>query len=98
MAAKQKTGSRGGKRPILAELHRKGWHPATDTVWVRHYSAISRAIPRAVELALLAGVPGDVVEFSHAEHGFQIATVKLMVGGRIDIQISDELEGDSHDC
>ena len=92
MASVQSKGSRGGKRPTLATLHRKGWHEFTDVVWNRHYSATTRAIHRAVELALLSGMPGDVVEFSHADYGFQIATVKLLVGGRIDIQISEDLK------
>lgn len=92
MAKKQSTGSRGGKRPILAELRRDGYSEFSTLVWKRHYSTISRAIPRAIELALTGNtMPGDVVEFSHAEFGFQIATLKLRVGG-IDIVIAEDEE------
>lgn len=74
------------KRPILAQFHRKN-----EVLWTRTYNRISTAIPRSVELAILEGQPGDVVEFSNANFGFQIATVKLSVTGKIDIKFSREL-------
>lgn len=79
-------------RPILATLHRKvNGSGATQELWKRHYSRITRAIPRAVEIALLTGQPGDVVEFSSNDFGYQIATVRLSVGGKIDIKFDKDL-------
>lgn len=72
------------KRPILATLYRKH-----QPVWVRRYSRITTALPRAVQLALLEGQPGDVVEFAHSDFGFQIATVKLSVNGHIRIEVTN---------
>lgn len=69
------------QRPVLAQLHR-----GTEVVWTRHYSTIVNAYRRAVELSMIIGHPGDVVEFSNTNHGFQIGTVKLHVGGKIDIE------------
>lgn len=66
------------ERPILATLTRKH-----QTVWVRRYARIDSAIPRAVQLAILEGQPGDVVEFARAVTSLQIGTVRLSVGGKL---------------
>lgn len=81
------------KRPILAILHRKVSY-GTMVIWTRHYARLDRAIPRAVQLAMLDGQPGDVIEFAHAEFGFQIATLKLSVGknaSNIELKISKDI-------
>lgn len=81
------------KRPIVAALHRRTSH-GTELVWTRYYIRLTLAIPRAVQLALETGRPGDVVEFAHANLGFQIATVKVSVGASlksITIALSDEI-------
>ena len=68
------------KRTILATLYRKNKPEAR-----RQYARISTAFPRAVQLLMLEGEPGDVIEFAHADFGFQIGTVKIHVGGKITV-------------
>lgn len=68
-------------RPILAQLHR-----GQQTLWKRHYASLSNAARRAVELAMLSGEPGDVIEFSWAPAGLQIGTAKLSVNGQLVIE------------
>lgn len=70
-------------RHIVATLHHKG-----KPVWNRRYARIDTAFPRAVELLIIDGEPGDVIEFSHSEYGFQIGTVKIKAGGKITINIT----------
>jgi hypothetical protein len=67
------------KRPIKATLHRRKGN-STITVWVRYYHSIASAISRGVELAILKGQPGDVLELSSSNYGYLIADVKLKVG------------------
>jgi hypothetical protein len=52
----------------------------------RRFARLTTAVPRIVQLLLDFGQPGDVAEVAHAEFGFQIATIKVHVGGRIDIK------------
>jgi len=68
-------------RPILATIFRKNIAHA-----VRHYARVDTAFPRAVQILMQHGEPGDVVEFAHSEHGFQIGTVKIHVGGKINVK------------
>ena len=58
---------------------------------MRYYARLDTAIPRAVQLLILEGQPKDVIELAHSEHGFQIGTIKIHVGGRIDVQFSLDL-------
>lgn len=51
-----------------------------------HYVRLDTAIPRAINHLLLHGMPGDVFELAHSEFGFQVATVKVHVGGKITIR------------
>jgi len=80
------------KRNILATFHTRN---AAKTLVLnpnlrpRRYVRVQTAIPRAVEILLWLGSPGDVVELSHAEFGFTIATIKVHVGGKVTIQVED---------
>jgi len=65
-------------RPILATVFRKKIPHA-----VRRYARIDTAYPRALQILIQQGEPGDVVEFSHSEWGFQIGWIKIHVGGKI---------------
>jgi hypothetical protein len=71
-------------RPILAILHRRLTPHArgTEILWTRHYVRLENAIRRAVELAVLEGEPGDVIEFALAS-GAQLGTVKLHTAGEL---------------
>ena len=68
-------------RPIIATFHTNGKNPDLPS---RHYSKLDNAIPRATQLMMTKGRPGDVVEFSHAVTGKQLGTVKVKAGGKID--------------
>lgn len=66
------------KRAIRATLHRlKG--KSSVVIWERYYASISSALKRGVELAILEGQPGDVLELTHSNFDFLIATLKLKV-------------------
>jgi hypothetical protein len=58
---------------------------------MRHYARLNTAIPRAVMILLDEGKPGDVLELAHSEHGFQIATITIHVGGLFKIKLSEDL-------
>jgi len=68
-------------RPILATI----FHMGKD-IHKRHYARVDTAFPRAVQILMQDGEPGDVVEFAHSEYGFQIGTVKIHVGGKINVK------------
>ena len=71
--------------PIVATFYRKNKELSS-----RRFSRIGTAFPRAVQVLMLDGQPGDVVEFSSREWGFQIGTVKIHAGGRMSITWSIE--------
>lgn len=52
-------------------------------VWTRHYARIDSAMKRVMELFVIEGEPGDVVEFSHKVTGMQIGTMKMHVMGTV---------------
>lgn len=66
------------KRAIKATLHRNKGR-STAIVWERFFSSVTKAMTRGVELALLDGEPGDVLEITSSNFGYAIATVKLGV-------------------
>ena len=82
------------KRQIRATLHRlQPGTKASAEVWTRYYETVTSALSRGVNLALLTGEPGDVLELSSSNYGYQIATLKIKVGSKnlasmvIDFQI-----------
>jgi len=75
--------------PSKIETARKAPYQVLST---RRFVRLDTAIPRAVQLLILQGQPGDVIELAHHEHGFQIATIKIHSGGKFNIQISKELQ------
>lgn len=66
------------ERNIVAQLHSK-----MGLLWTRRFARLDTAIPRATQLLMLEGQPGNVVEFSHAVTGLQLGTIKLRVGGKM---------------
>jgi len=67
------------KRTITATLHRLCGN-STKIIFVRRYANVTNAIKKGIELFIFSGHPGDVLEISHSNFGFQIATVKTKVG------------------
>lgn len=76
------------KRAFKVVLHRKSGN-STVVVWTRFFNKVSASLSRGVELAVLTGQPGDVLEISSSNYGYAIATVKLGVStkGMINIKI-----------
>ena len=66
------------RRPIIAVLIRRG-----KQVCPRRYARLDNAIPRYTQLLMQYGQPRDVVEFSHADTGLQIGTIKVHECGRM---------------
>lgn len=66
------------RRPIIAVLVRRG-----KQMCPRRYARIDNALPRYTQLLMQYGQPRDVVEFSHADTGLQIGTIKVDAGGRM---------------
>lgn len=80
------------KRNILATFHTRNADKTlvlNPDIRPRRYVRVQTAIPRAVEILLWNGSPGDVVELSHAELVFAIATITVHVGGKVTIQLED---------
>lgn len=73
-------------RPIVATIYRDG-----KVHSMRHYARITTALPRGVAILLEHGQPRDVIEYASAEHGYQIGTVKVHAGGKIDIKFDSSL-------
>ena len=72
-------------RPISATLYRG---KKKEKVWVRYYSWMDTAMPRAVQLALQTGHEGDVVEFASTELGFQIGVLHVLPNNRVELEYS----------
>ena len=66
------------QRDIVATFIRRGVPQST-----RRYAKIDNAIPRCTQVLMWSGQPRDVVEFSHADTGLQIGTIKVHAGGRM---------------
>lgn len=66
------------RRPIIAVLIRRG-----KQVCPRRYIRIDNAIPRSTQILMWSGQPRDVVEFSHADTGLQIGTIRVHAGGQL---------------
>lgn len=62
-------------RNIVATWHRKG-----AVVTTRRYARIDNAVSRLAHPAMQQGMPGDVIEISHAVTGMQIGTIRIRVG------------------
>lgn len=66
------------KQTVLAILHR-----GSKVLWSRRYKNINNAMRKAVEVAMVAGQPRDVIEFSRIPSGIQIGSVKLHATGQM---------------
>ena len=71
-------------RPIVATFHRKDQRRRTKAGETRRYAKIDNALPRATQLLMWDGAPGDVVEFSHALTGKSLGFIKVKAGGKLD--------------
>lgn len=69
---------------IAANIHIRG-----KVTKVRRYSKVVKAFPKAVEILLMDGNPGDTVELTNHDFGFEIGCVKVHVGGRISVDLKD---------
>ena len=76
---------------IDAKLHRviKGSDRKKE-VWTRRYARIETALRKAVEIMIMDGQSGDVLEFYVRKSGYQIATVRMSARGKLDIQWNDQ--------
>ena len=74
-------------RPFTLTFDRKGKNFIGVT---RHYTKVNNAIVKSIALLLEYGQPGDVAEISSSTFGYQLATVKIHVGGRFTITITGE--------
>lgn len=72
-------------RRIIATMYRG---KKQEKIWVRYYNWMDTAMPRAVQLALCYGEPGDVVEFASVELGFQIGTLKVLPKQQVELKYS----------
>lgn len=73
-------------RAIAATLYRG---KKKEKVWVRYYSWMDTAMPRAVQLTLQTGQEGDVVEFHSQELGFQIGVLHVRAKNRVELEYSE---------
>lgn len=73
------------RRRICATLYRG---KKQEKIWVRYYQWMDTAMPRALQLALCYGAPGDVVEFHSTEIGFQIGTINVLPKNKVELNYS----------
>lgn len=64
--------SREDPRIILATMHHKN-----KVVRSRGFARVDTAVPKVMKWLLLSGEPGDLVELSHREFGYQIGVIKI---------------------
>lgn len=69
------------KRPLKATIFRKH-----EEIRKAYYSRMTTAMNRSVEFAIWDCQPGDVIMIEMRESGLEIATCKVRVGGKLDIQ------------
>jgi len=81
------------QRRICATLYRG---KKQDKIWVRYYNWMDTAMPRAMQLALCYGQPGDVVEFHSTELGFQIGTMKVLPKNHVEMDYSSLVKSSHH--
>jgi hypothetical protein len=62
------------ERNIVTTLHRR-----QQPIRVRSYVRLDTAIPRATQLAIMDGQPGDVVTIHHAVTGLEIGSIKVSI-------------------
>ena len=62
------------ERNIVTTLHRKN-----QPIRVRNYARLDTAVPRATQLAIMNGQPGDVVTIHHAVTGLVIGSIKVSI-------------------
>lgn len=62
------------ERNIVTTLHRKH-----QPIRVRNYARLNTAAPRATQLAIMDGQPGDVVTIHHAVTGLEIGSIKVSI-------------------
>ncbi len=70
-------------RPIVATFHPKVGK-VSKLAAPRRYAKIDNALPRATQLLMWEGNPGDRVEFSHALTGKQLGVVTVKAGGKLE--------------
>jgi hypothetical protein len=69
------------KRLVKAVLHRLTTDGNSSTIIsTRFFTSTQTAIRRGTELAVMEGEPGDVLEISHSNLEYLIATIKLKAG------------------
>lgn len=59
-------------------LRSTGPKRAREVVWVRRYGWMDTAMPRAAQLLMREGQPGDLIEFSGESEGFQLGVMRLV--------------------
>lgn len=81
------------QRRIVATLLRG---KKQEVIWVRYYNWMDTAMPRAVQLALCYGAPGDVVEFASTELGLQIGILRILPKQRVELEYSPMVRSSEH--
>lgn len=80
-------------RPISATLLRStGPGKAREPVWIRHFTWLDSAIPRATALALWDGQVGDVVSIVNKATGYELAVLRITGARKVAIEWSALVE------
>lgn len=74
-------------RPFIGSYVRKN-----VVLKTRNYARLNTALPRAMTALLTEGQPGDTFELASREFGFQIATIRVHVGGKFTVSIVGDSE------
>jgi hypothetical protein len=77
------------ERKFQAILHRRDGNKRVQ-VWTRTYARLETACRRAVELCMIDGKVGDVIEVTHMLTGHQYGTVKYHADGRLSVAWTEQ--------
>ena len=69
------------KRPLKATIFRKN-----NEIRKAYYSRMTTAMNRSVEFAIWDCEPSDVIVIEMRESGLEIATCKVRIGGKLEVQ------------
>jgi len=59
-----------------------------EVIEVRRYSYFDTAMPRMLQMAISYCTEGDFIEFASIEFGFQLGILRILKGGRFEMEMS----------
>jgi len=74
------------RRRVVATMYRG---KSKEVIMVRYYNYFDTAMPRMLQLAITQCNEGDFIEFASTEIGHQLGILRILKGGRFEMEMSD---------